>query len=74
MHTMEFLIGFHSDRLSNLIHLVNKSSLLIKEKKMQALVDVSCYIRVATINQTLINHFTMYSCQSIQYVVPTVTH
>jgi len=30
--------------------------------------------RVATIKQTLINHFTMYSCQSIQYVVPTVTH
>jgi len=32
MHTMEFLIGFHSDRLSHLIHFVNKSGLLKRKE------------------------------------------
>jgi len=72
MYAMEFLIGFHSERMSNLIHLVNKSGLL--KRKSKHLLMLFVISRVATINQTLINHFTMYSCQSIQYVVPTVTH
>jgi len=54
-----------------LIHFVNKSSLLKRKSKHLLLFLVIS--RVATINQTL-NHFTMYNCQSIQYVVPTGTY
>ena len=66
MHTMEFLIGFLSDRLSHLIHFFNKLGLL--KRKPKHLLMFLVISRVATMNQRLINHFTTYSCKSMQYV------
>jgi len=64
MHAMEFLVGFQS------IGWQTWSILLInhvcwKEKKSMHLFMLLVMSRVATIHQTLINHFTTYSCQSI---------
>jgi len=72
MHTMEFLIGFYSDWLSHLIHFVNKLGLLKRKENPKHLLMFLVTSRVATMNQTH-NHFTMYSCQSIQHL-PTVTY
>ena len=46
--------------------LCNKSGLL--KRKPKHLLMFLVISRVATMNQRLINHFTTYSCKSMQYV------
>jgi len=41
MHTMEILVGFQSDRLSDLIHFVDKSGLL---KRKENPCTFSCFL------------------------------
>jgi len=59
MHNMEFLIGFYSDQLSNLIHFVNKSGLL-KRKENFYLVQLSKHIVYRTSCYTLTIHICSY--------------
>jgi len=57
--------------VSHLIHSVIKSEWL--KRKSKHLLMSLVISRVATINQTL-NHFTIFSCQSMQYVMPTIAY
>jgi len=53
VHTVEFLVGFQSYRLTDLIHFVNKSGLLKRNKKIHLLSHPFVISRVLVIHHTL---------------------
>ena len=61
MHTMEFLIGFHSDWLSRLIHFVNESGLLKRKENTS-----TCCLLLYPELQPQTKHLTILPCTAVK--------